>query len=318
MFDRVVLINLNSRPDRLEAFKKRQQQTGWPLPDPEVYPAIHGDTVGVPGYWLSGGGAWGCCRSHVNVLERAVMDRVGSVLVLEDDLIWRPDLGARLAEFMAAVPGDWDQLMLGGQHYQSNPRPVAPGVVKCGDGRGTHRTHAYVVRGEAMKSLLALWYRTNRHVDHVMGPWQKGWNVYAPDPFLFGQGPGKSDISGRDDTIRYWSSAPAAQPVVYLDAPKGVVRELRDRHRLHTGHWRCPDTDLDWGLIEITKSKYPCAGLRRWVERVGWEAMTEGRVLAVWHPDIPLESLRIAHDGPVVEVRADTVEDCLRGLEAAY
>jgi GR25 family glycosyltransferase involved in LPS biosynthesis len=194
VFDRVYLINLESRPDRLEAFRERQKLRGWKLPDPIVYPAIHGDTVGAPKRFTEGGGAHGCRQSHVRILEDCLMDGVESVLVMEDDAEWFDEVWLRLESFLKVVPADWDCLMLGGWHERPST-PVGPGVCRAVKVGGTH---AYAVRGRAMKSLLALWYDCTVHIDWAMSDhWQKKWNTYCPTPFLFGQGAGRSDISGR-------------------------------------------------------------------------------------------------------------------------
>ena len=45
------------------------------------------------------------------------MEGVGRRLILEDDVEWFSDAWHRLSSFMQAVPSDWSQLMLGGQHH---------------------------------------------------------------------------------------------------------------------------------------------------------------------------------------------------------
>ena len=106
IFDRVVLINLRRRPDRLAAFRRLQAEKGWRLPEPELFEAIDGGKVGEPTYYVAGGGAWGCLRSHVSILERAVMDDVASLLVFEDDVPGHDDAWDRLYRFLSAVPTD--------------------------------------------------------------------------------------------------------------------------------------------------------------------------------------------------------------------
>ncbi|OWK45745.1 hypothetical protein [Fimbriiglobus ruber] len=308
VFDRVYLINLKQRADRLAAFRANQVEYGWKLPEPTVFEAVRGDTVGVPSYFSQGGGAWGCLRSHVTCLERALMDGVGSVLMLEDDLAWYTEAWGRLEEFLRAVPADWDQLMLGGQHMGSPAGRVAPGVVRV---RNCQRTHAYAVRGGAMRSLLNLWYTCGVHIDWKMGEWQKSWKVYAPDPFVFGQAGGRSDISGRENPAKFWV-APKDIPVVHLTCPPGVVSRLRG-YGLHTGHDR-DEQDLDRGLADVVKHRQKGPALRKWVDTISWEcASDEGSVVCVYHPMISAADVRAIHPG-VIEVKGDTVEECLARL----
>ena len=313
MFDRVVLINLKRRPDRLAAFRRLQAEKGWRLPEPEIFEAIDGNRVGVPPYYGQGGGAWGCLRSHVTILERAVMDDVGSVLVLEDDLVWHSDAWDRLNAFLAAVPSDWDQLMLGGQHMGKPGEAVSPGVVRC---LNCQRTHAYAIRGPALHDLLKLWYPCRTHIDHIMGPWQRGWRVYAPDPFVFGQGPGKSDISGANNPAKFWVAPSGESPVVHLTAPPDVARALRGRG-LHMGHRRDRD-DRDVGLSEAVglEGAARIARIRQWVIDLQWEAasMEGSPLVTVWHPGITRDQVREAFTGEVLAVAGDTVEACLSQL----
>lgn len=310
MFDRVYLINLKRRTDRIARFKALQVEHGWHLPEPVIFEAIEGDRVGVPAYFSQGGGAWGCLRSHVTCLERCVMDEVGSVLMLEDDLVWHSDAWERLDKFMKTVPSDWDQLMLGGQMIGSQGPEVVEGVVKV---RNCQRTHAYVIRGKAMKSLLNTWYTCGVHIDWKMGEWQKGWNVYAPSEFVFGQGAGKSDISGRNNATQFWT-APKNIPVVHLTAPKDVARRLRG-YGLHMGYDRDKD-DLDKGLVKVAKLPERVRGtsLKRWIDTILWEsASEENTVGCVYHPDITAEEARKVYPD-VIEAAGSSVEEILGQL----
>lgn len=308
MFDRVYLINLKRRQDRLVTFENLRMQKGWELPEPIVFEAIDGNKVGVPDYYVSGGGAWGCCRSHVRILEMAIMDGISSVLVLEDDLTWTSDTWQRLKEFLSIVPSDWDQLMLGGQHLR-DPERISPGVVQC---KNTQRTHAYAIRGRAMKDLLRQWYRCNTHIDHVMGAWHEKWRVYAPECFLFGQGAGQSDISGNRDHIRFWVPPSQSAIVVHLTAPREVANKLRENYGFHMGYTRNRETDLDAGLVALAASPSPERGFKKWLDTILWEATSEENAVAtVWHPDFTADMVKAIYEGTVVEIVGNSLEECL-------
>src|SRR5262245_56497643 len=96
--DRIVVINLDRRPDRLRAFTgqadRTPELTGWIR-----FPAIDGKGKGL-------GGTSACRQSHVEVLTAAVRDGVETLAVFEDDALFRPDFSDRLARFMAEVPAD--------------------------------------------------------------------------------------------------------------------------------------------------------------------------------------------------------------------
>ena len=146
----------------------------------------------------------------------------------------RPSFAADVERFLVEVPDNWDQLMLGGQHINSIPQRVSKHVVKCVN---CQRTHAYAVRGEYMRQLYQKWISCAGHCDHIMGPMQAHFNVYAPEPFLIGQDASKSDISGSLNPRKFWKPPTGDEPVVLLQAPKAVVAKLRS-FGFHTGYNR--------------------------------------------------------------------------------
>ncbi len=199
-FDRVVVINLARRPDRLTRFTAATT-AGWPFATAERFAAVDGhDGPPPPAAWAHGAGAWGCLQSHRAVLDAAIADGVGSLLVLEDDAHPAADLPARAGAFLAAVPADWQCLMLGAEHL-ARPTPVAPGVLRCAT---SIRCHAYAVRGPIMPMLSAFW-QANRtdHCDLVLSALMPHYPTYAPDPPLFGQAAGASDISPDTFPLRF-------------------------------------------------------------------------------------------------------------------
>jgi GR25 family glycosyltransferase involved in LPS biosynthesis len=309
--DRVVVINRKERPERLASFRRDFSEKGWPFLKPKVFRAVEGNVVPQPVGWQSGGGAWGCMRSHQHVLERAIQDGVKTLVVLEDDCFLVPNFPEKVAAFLAAVPTDWDQLMLGGQHVDGDPAAISPGITRC---RNCQRTHAYVIRGQMMRDVYQRWLMGMHHCDWVMGPMQRAYKVYAPDPFLCGQNFGKSDISGADNPRKLWSAPQTKQPVVVLNCPRSVVRQLRALG-FHTGFSRDPETDVDSGLSElfrVTPAVSRVPELRRWIDMIQWEvASTNGTVCTVWHPEATAELVRAATDAECYLVEGNTLAEAL-------
>jgi hypothetical protein len=197
--DRVVVLSLARRIDRRAALLLPWQ---WPWPQPQIRDAVDGHQLELPDGWQRAGhGAYGCAQSHLAALIDAAEDGVESLMVLEDDVIFGSDFAERLAVFSQRVPNDWGMLMLGGQHL-IKPAPVTTGVVRCLD---TQRTHAYIVRGDALAQLTSLWSRWVGFIDGALPVIQAFVPTYAPYPrWLVGQAAGMSDVTNHHRPTRFW------------------------------------------------------------------------------------------------------------------
>lgn len=202
-FDRVVVVNLARRADRMTRFWEALG-SDWPFRTPERFEAIDGASIPIPAEWKRGAGAWGCMLSHRQIIRSAIADGLESVLVLEDDAVPIEGFGAAAVDFMSRVPADWDCLMLGGQHLQ-RPVPISHGIVQC---VSTNRMHAYAIRRRMMPGLLKFWETVvDDHCDIVLAACMSHFKAYAPHPFLIGQNDGFSDISLKSEQERFWSLA---------------------------------------------------------------------------------------------------------------
>lgn len=223
-FDRVIVINLARRPERMERFSKSLGD--WPFQPPQRFEAVDGLLAAPPSCWDKGPGAWGCLLSHRAVLDAAIADQVKSLLVLEDDALAAPNFQTLVEKFLARVPADWDCLMLGAEHLRP-PIPIDTGVVRC---VASNRSHAYAVRGPFMRILSQFWSRTtNDHCDVVLSSLMRHFNAYAPDPLLIGQDAGHSDVTDRRERLRFLS-----------DAHKETIARTDPRHALQTLLTRVP------------------------------------------------------------------------------
>ncbi len=218
-FDRVVVINLARRFDRMAGFRDRL--VDWPFQQPQRFDAVDGNSIASPPAWDKGSGAWGCLLSHRRILDQAIKDGVQSVMVLEDDAHPVDGFTARATEFLGKVPDDWDGLMFGAEHLMK-PLEIYPGVLRC---TIANRAHAYAVRGRFMRTLCQFWHdNTVDHCDIVMASLMPHFRVYAPDPALIGQHDGLSDISNKVEPLRFWFPPhPQPQPSV---SPAGSNSEV--------------------------------------------------------------------------------------------
>jgi hypothetical protein len=326
-FDRVMLINLKRRPDRLAAITAALRECDWPFKLPIIFPAVDGDAIPCPNGWQSGGGAWGCMRSHQQIFEKAMMDGVKSLLILEDDACFTPDFRKKVEDFLINVPDDWDQLMFGGEHVNTNGLPtlVKPGIYRCTD---CERTHCYAIRGEFLRKLYRRWisggdYDGEVHCDWIMGrdpEMQCRHNVYAPERFLVGQERGRSDVDGNALLARkFWNPPEPNLPVILLRAPQGLMTSLR-QHGFHTGQHRDPFTDIDSKLLRLfadTRDDVDARieGIANRIAALQWEVASDPFLICtIWHPEATRELVEQASRNPIVEISADTLDDALNQL----
>jgi hypothetical protein len=144
-----------------------------------------------------------------------------------------------------------------------------------------------------------------------MGPVQSRYNVYAPDPFLFGQDRSTSDISRSLNPKKFWVSPTGQEPAYLLDCPIEVVRALRD-YGVHTGYMRDLITDIDMGLAKAFSNQMVEPSLRKWIKDLQDECVSEeGMVLGIWHPKATLELVRKCWTGPVQVVTGSTIDEAL-------
>lgn len=215
-FDRVYVVNLDRRPDRMKEFERRVSEIpgGWPFAEIVRASGVDGKKCKHPSWWRAGGGAWGCYRSHVRLIEQCLNEGVGSVLLLEDDATFGPDFVERVREFVDEVPTDWGMMYLGGQHLHAKTHPplrVNPRVYRP---YNVNRTHAFALRGETMREVYRHLsetkdWRGNHHIDHHLGRihQQRRLPIYCPSEWLVGQAEGVSNINGRKHEERFWPAA---------------------------------------------------------------------------------------------------------------
>lgn len=219
-FEKVYCVNLSRRPDRWASIQGQLSPANWPFVKPERVPAIDGKLVHPPGWWKQGGGAWGCYRSHLRMIEFALNSGISSILLLEDDALLVPDFKTRVAEFLRNVPEDWDMLYLGGQHLHINQHPPKRINEWVYQPWNVNRTHAFALQGRMLQvvynHLLRQDWSKGHHIDHHLGRLHQArqHRIYCPKEWLIGQAEGKSNISGKEPPNRFW---PAAEELATID-----------------------------------------------------------------------------------------------------
>jgi hypothetical protein len=205
MFDRVVIINLDRRPDRWLRIGANLAQIDWPFAEPVRVAAHDGRQDPPPACFAHTPGAWGCLMSHLKVCNQAIRDGIESLLIFEDDGFFPLDFELRARRFLDAVPDDWESLYLGGYHYLPAgwPRPIDGEVLQ---GRCVLGTWAYALRGRAIRALGRALEQAPQAiaedrfgVDRLWGVLHRDRiiKVYTPWQWAVHHGGGRSDTNGR-------------------------------------------------------------------------------------------------------------------------
>lgn len=318
-FAKSFVINLPFKTDRLQKFLASVPACFGEI---QVWPAVHGDHVRPPEWWKAGNGAWGCYRSHLQILEYCYQKDFESYVVLEDDAIFKTTACELIERFMGKVPSDWQQIYFGGQllHETAHPPRQVNDVVYAP--YNVNRTHCFAVhrRGYARlyQHLNTTPFAENEHIDHHSGRLHESgaFKVYCPGKWIVGQDGGPSNISGNHNAATYWpdperSYRPAKDPsaitCVFLEAPIDVVLKLEERG-WHRGHWQ-NDQRLDRGVCEAVASLDCRPGIRNWYRAVIPEAARQGsECVCLYHPSLSWGCVESMQLGDLIRVKCDSVE----------
>src|SRR3990167_765745 len=165
-FDGAYYINLESRPDRREAFERRSQEVGLTV---ERFSAIQPPEMvfGRP-VDIRERAKLGCTLSHFGVYELAQQRQQTTVLVFEDDCTFVDGFAQKMVVYIEelCIQQDWDLLYLGGS---PEPDYGVPGR-KC-ERISPHLiynpgwiwgAHAYAIHSRFIPKILA----TNRYQNY--------------------------------------------------------------------------------------------------------------------------------------------------------
>ena len=308
LFDRVVVVNLPSRGDRLRKFFACFNDE-WPFRQPTVMKARNGHKIAMPYGWEAGPGAYGCMLSHRRILEKCMEDDKNTVLILEDDCRARPGFSARCQEFMDSVPADWNALMFGGQHHKE-PKVIEgnPRVLRCTD---AVRTHAYALRGTVIRDLYRMWTSSQGHCDNLMGPFLAHYNTYSPVPFIFSQAAGHSDITMQVHRERAWSRSNPKHPIIHLVSQNpDIIRWLGTMPTI----WEVSrDTQIPFTLDQALNAPIyidKISKLMQYVEAIQREAIdTDGTLAVICHSLMTPELMQAVNRYPAFTIATDSLEE---------
>lgn len=281
-FDRIAVISLPSRVDRRERVLAHLLDTGLAAAEDLTWvDAVDGASADIPAWWTSGSGAWGCRASHWRTIAAAQRDGIGSLLILEDDVVFHPRTREWLPEVHGLLPEDWDLFFLGGQHLQP---ALGTGDARLVKGCCITRTHAWALRSKAFGRVLMdlgndARYRAHPgwHIDHFLGNGQSigKWNAYAPSWWFAGQDEGASNISRNQDRRRWWQTGEYYWQLPFIIPPAGSeshpclcpARSAPPTDPLHLALWLRDAARAAW-----QEGRLPCCDLPPQAFRHLWPA----------------------------------------------
>lgn len=134
-FDKIYLMNLKRRPDRLNNFLEKYRQSDMRKELIVKFDAIDGSKLDIDSVPLSElaiaelkqlqtvgfrtkhyqltKGAIGCYLSHVKIWEHILKNKEENILIFEDDADVPFDLKKRINEQIQFIPNDWDIVLFG-------------------------------------------------------------------------------------------------------------------------------------------------------------------------------------------------------------
>ena len=186
-----VCINLDRRPERWQRMQLAfaAQDIG-PV---QRFSAIDGNDVVLPHNWIHTAGAYGCLRSHVDVVREARHAHRASVLIFEDDVVFDPQFKEKFPTFIQELPTDWDMLFLGALH-KDEPVKVSDHVARI---TKANSTFAYAIRNTVFEAFIELNSRAEHVLDMNSYLLQKQFNCYCFMPNLVWVESEYSDVQNR-------------------------------------------------------------------------------------------------------------------------
>lgn len=199
-FSKTFLINLDRRPDRLNASQRRADAIGLEF---ERFPACDGAKEGLiipsaaevkqsPMYWNLA--AAGLCVTLIKIFEKAKAEKLDSILIFEDDFEVNPDIkdiNSFVDTNIRDIPSDWETIYFGANHAKPFVH-ITEHVAKLG---GAYANHAHAVRSTVFDIMIEELSKVNNPIDvtycNIIHP--RG-NSYVFRPHLILQAEDYSDI----------------------------------------------------------------------------------------------------------------------------
>ena len=147
-FERCYIVNLPERADRRREMDTEMQRVEWRVDGEHIryFRAIRPVDAGA----FPSLGARGCFMSHLGILKDAIRDKLGSILVMEDDLAIDPLIGVASKVMLDRMQdAEWDFAYFG--HVEPSDTGAASGWQETHQPLAT--THFYALNGRVLRPL---------------------------------------------------------------------------------------------------------------------------------------------------------------------
>lgn len=152
-FERIQVLNLPTRSDRRREMAEQLASIGLTLDEPGVM-LFEAFRPSAPAGFRTIG-ARGCFLSHLAVLRQASEDGVESVLILEDDLNFAPDLRDTLGDRMRVLAQAPFDIFYGGYQIDRPVPPAVGGLARFAPDMPVVTAHCIGLRGDAIGAAAA-------------------------------------------------------------------------------------------------------------------------------------------------------------------
>lgn len=183
-FDKVVVINLDRRTDRMEKLGPQLEELGIEY---ERFSAIDAKELGISPI-VAG------TMSHVAVMKKYEGEKV---LILEDDALFCENFNEKFAEAIETIPADWDVLYLGAL-LPKNTGKVIPVNNHWAKQVFSTGTQAYCVLPFRAKHFIENLDGYEWYIDIGMRTFGEPFNCLIAQPNLVTQFPSYSDLREQD------------------------------------------------------------------------------------------------------------------------
>ncbi len=132
-FDRVICINLLTRPDKKKNMQEKFDNLGinveWFSAVPygfagEIVNSLTPSTSGFPRFNVKTPNEFGAALSHYTVIKSALIEGAENIFVFEDDVMFRKDFNNQFEKSFNLLPTDWNMFLLYSFMYNILPQNI--------------------------------------------------------------------------------------------------------------------------------------------------------------------------------------------------